>query len=239
MLIAASVLPVLDLMQGQVVHAVAGRRSQYQPLTSKWCEHAHDPLKLTRALHQRFGFIDYYLADLDALEGKESQQLSMARLVEQGCQLWLDAGFQSVKTAQNYLAHGLKRLIVAGETLSSVSMLRQMTETIFADQLVFSLDLSRGKLRSSPGVFPSDEPLEVVDCVIETGFRQFIVLDTADVGVSQGPSTVALCRQIQQRHPGCTIISGGGVRNRADIQTLENAGVERVLVSTWLHQGCP
>ena len=234
-----SVLPVIDLMGGQVVHARAGRRSEYRPLVSQWCKQAHDPLILIAALRQQFGISEYYLADLDALEGRSPQSGMITQLIQAGIHLWLDAGISSVSKAQEWLSMGVDRVIIASESLPSLSTLHELFHSQYADRLIFSLDLVAGRLRSRPDVFPDEEPLAVVGEIIRAGCRQLIILDTAVVGTSHGPTTVSLCREILARHPHCKIISGGGVRNRIDITQLEEAGVERVLVSTWLHQGCP
>ncbi|HQR06890.1 MAG TPA: HisA/HisF-related TIM barrel protein [Gemmatales bacterium] len=239
MSLPASVLPVIDLMGGQVVHARAGLRSQYQPLISTWCQEAHDPFRLMDVLHQQLGLSEYYLADLDALEGRDPQQDLIANLIELGYQLWMDAAIQSTSEAGYWLTQGVDRVIVAGESLSSFSCLQRMFDGNLQDRVVFSLDLMEGRLRSRLGVFPDMEPLTVVGKVAELGCRHFIVLDAAAVGVSHGPSTLSLCTQIRERYPCCTLISGGGVRNKVDITVMEEAGVDRVLVSTWLHQGCP
>lgn len=233
-----SLLPVIDLMGGQVVHARAGKRSGYHPLVSKWCEQAYDPLMLTTTLRHQFEISEYYLADLDALEGGAPQQGMITQLIEAGIHLWLDAGISSISVAQDWLSMGVDRVIIASESLSSISSLHELFHSQFADRLIFSLDLVAGRLRSRSDVFPNEEPMTVVDEIIRADCRQFIILDTADVGTSHGPTTVNFCREIHARHPRCSIISGGGVRNRMDITQLVEAGVERVLVSTWLHQGC-
>lgn len=232
-------LPVIDVMKGQVVHARGGVRSQYQPLKSQWCQNAHDPFKLMDAIHQQFGLKEYYLADLDALEGRNPQQDLITRAIQNGYHLWLDAAIQSTSEVKQSLSVGVERVIVASESMLSFSHLESICHGNHRDRLVFSLDLIEGKLRSKPGVFPGMEPLAVVDKVAAVGCLHFIVLDTTAVGVSKGPTTLPLCRLIRERYPHCTLISGGGVRNKKDITEMVQAGADRVLVSTWLHQGCP
>lgn len=232
-------LPVIDLKGGLVVHARAGHRSHYRPVISTWSQEAHDPFKLMSALRQQLGMNEYYLADLDALEGRTPQVNLITCLMNSGYQIWLDAAIHSSDVAAKWLTQGVYRLIIAGESLPSIPHLQQLHESITSDRLVYSLDLLQGKLRTMPGVFHDEEPLAVIDQVAALGCRQFIVLDASAVGVSQGTTTLAICTQIRKKHPDCTLISGGGIRNRKDIHEAEQAGVDRVLVSTWLHQGCP
>src|SRR5262245_28190667 len=107
------VLPVMDLTGGEVVHARAGRRVAYQPLQSIWTEYAADPLKLAAAYQKRFGIAEWYVADLDALEGREPQKDVIHRLIAQGLHLWLDAGIRNVSQASACVKTGVQRVIVA------------------------------------------------------------------------------------------------------------------------------
>src|SRR5205085_9347687 len=59
-------LPVIDLMQGEVVHGIAGRREEYRPIVSILAE-STKPLAVARAFREEFGFNELYLADLDAI----------------------------------------------------------------------------------------------------------------------------------------------------------------------------
>jgi phosphoribosylformimino-5-aminoimidazole carboxamide ribotide isomerase len=64
-----------------------------------------------------------------------------------------------------------------------------------------------------------------------------IVLDLADVGMAQGPSTLMLARAIRAKLPGLHLIGGGGIRHEGDLQTLAAAGYEAALVASALHDG--
>ena len=59
------ILPVIDLMGGQVVRGVAGRREAYRPMVSTLTD-SSDPLAVACAFRKRFGFEELYLADLVA-----------------------------------------------------------------------------------------------------------------------------------------------------------------------------
>src|SRR5437868_13104425 len=68
--ISMPILPVIDLMGGQVVRGVAGRREAYRPMVSTLTD-SSDPLAVACAFRKRFGFEELYLADLDAIAGGE------------------------------------------------------------------------------------------------------------------------------------------------------------------------
>jgi phosphoribosylformimino-5-aminoimidazole carboxamide ribotide isomerase len=228
------ILPVMDVCQGQVVHARAGRRAEYMPLQSAWTRRACEPLELTRVFLERFGVIEWYVADLDALEGGTAQLDLIGKLAEQGLRLWLDAGVRDVRHAERGLDPGIERLIVASESLPSRDLLPALVQRFGPTRLVFSLDLYKGVPRGNPGVL-SESPVEIVDEVVRCGFQQVIVLDTAAVGMARGPETHELCRTIRKRHPSLTLTTGGGVRHLGDLDQLAASGVDITLVGSALH----
>ena len=228
-------LPVLDLKLGQAVHAVAGRRADYQPLQSRWCSQAHDPVRLVDTLNQQLHISEYYLADLDSLEGQGDNRQVIKALLHQQTRLWLDAGIVTMQDARYWLHLGAYRLILASESLPSIQVIKDIVDFAGADRVVFSLDLRRGQVHCLPGVFVSNDPMAILAAVRTCGISQFIVLDTAVVGTSSGPTTLKLCQQVRAWDSTATIISGGGVRHWNDVDALVQSGANRVLVSTWLH----
>ena len=62
------IVGVIDLLDGQAVHAIAGNRNQYQPIA--FCN--GDPLALV-AYYRTFGLSALYVADLDAIENDRIQ----------------------------------------------------------------------------------------------------------------------------------------------------------------------
>ena len=60
----ARIIPVIDVMGGQVVRAVGGRRSEYRPIVSKLTD-STEPVEVAKALLGATGVGEIYLADLD------------------------------------------------------------------------------------------------------------------------------------------------------------------------------
>ncbi|MCA9270670.1 MAG: hypothetical protein KDA41_19445, partial [Planctomycetales bacterium] len=96
--VASSILPVIDLLGGQVVRGVAGRREEYRPIVSRIAA-GSAPTQVAAALAQRFGFRDAYVADLDAIAGAEPAWEDYQAIADAGLQLWVDAGAGEVDRA--------------------------------------------------------------------------------------------------------------------------------------------
>jgi phosphoribosylformimino-5-aminoimidazole carboxamide ribotide isomerase len=248
------VIPVLDLMSGQVVRGIAGRRSEYRPIQTPLADSA-DPVAIGRAFKRKFGLSTLYVADLDAIAGAEPDWTAYERLLAAGLQLWVDAGVADVTRGRQLAefrvaGRRLARVIIGLETTSPAA-LREAAGAIGPERCVFSLDLKAGMPLVQAGwqgaSESSDEnrasesssaaPLEIALAAHGCGIRQLIVLDLARVGVNQGAGTDELCRQIKARHADMAIIAGGGVRNMADLDSLAAAGCSAALVASALHDG--
>src|SRR5256886_15295063 len=92
------ILPVLDLMHGQVVRGIAGRRHEYRPIRSPLTTSAV-PLAVARAFREHFGLIELYLADLDAIAGSPPALGTYADLQNDEFKLLIDAGLRSAADA--------------------------------------------------------------------------------------------------------------------------------------------
>ena len=86
-------IPVIDLLQGQVVRAVRGDRKSYRPIVSPLCG-SSDPVTVAQILCDHCAAGQLYVADLDALQGGAVQLAVLATLLQAlpGVELWLDAG---------------------------------------------------------------------------------------------------------------------------------------------------
>lgn len=87
---------VLDWMNGGLVHARRGQRTDYPPLCDAFpCFVGKPPLRLVHELRQQMGVTHFYLADLDALQGRSetgASELALA-ILNEGLTLWWDRGF--------------------------------------------------------------------------------------------------------------------------------------------------
>ncbi|MBL8888337.1 MAG: hypothetical protein JNL67_00050 [Planctomycetaceae bacterium] len=86
---------VLDWLDGHLVHARGGRRANYRPLSATYPSlDGLSPFELVSELHQRWGVHQFYLADLNLLQGgHDTGAAELARaILDQGFTLWFDRG---------------------------------------------------------------------------------------------------------------------------------------------------
>ncbi|MBI4841522.1 MAG: hisA/hisF family protein, partial [candidate division NC10 bacterium] len=141
-------IPVMDLKDGVVVHAVKGERKRYQPVESVLADTA-EPLAVARAFREKLGLQELYIADLDAIQGRGHHQALIARLAQQGkVTLLVDAGVTDVERALELLAIGAGKVIIGAETLASWEALVDIRAAVPTQCLVFSLDMRAGQVLS-------------------------------------------------------------------------------------------
>lgn len=231
------ILPVLDVMRGQVVHAVGGRRSEYQPLASQ-LTHSTDPVAVMAAIRNWFGWTQFYVAELDAI----TRQGEMPALEHYGHHLpptyrvWLDAGVRSVADVTEIHRAHVAQIVIGSETLKGAEEGRAIVEAIGSEQLTFSLDLRDGRLIGA-GAENWDNPETAAEALIDAGAQRLIVLDLARVGESAGTGTNELCRKLIRGHANVAVLAGGGIRGVDDLRRLADIGVSGALVASALHDG--
>ena len=228
------ILPVIDLLDGQVVRAVAGERARYRPVRSRLAGDA-DPVAVAAALLELAPFSAVYVADLDAIvqEGSRRNFTSLQRLGSvigrRGVrELWLDAG-RAAWTGEldaHLAAQGVKLLPVTGsESLAEGEPLP------VPPQGILSLDHRGGRFIGPPGLERDATRWP----------RRVLAMELAGVGMRRGPP-LELLAALRERaravgREDVALYAGGGVRDADDLRRLEESGVAGALVATALHDG--
>lgn len=244
------VVPVIDLLHGQVVRGIAGNRAAYQPIKSQLAPDA-SPAAVAAAFAS-LGFSETYVADLDAIAGRPINGAAYTAIRRAGlAHLAIDAGINSTAAAASLLEaaanaapsaaetdSGAETSVVCGlESLPSPQRLGELLALLGPRRLIFSLDLKAGKPLNDAADWAGRTPLEIAQAALAMGVQRLIVLDLADVGTAGGTRTEHLVRAILARHEGVELWAGGGVRCRDDLLRLQDWGVAAVLVASALHDG--
>ncbi|HEX7483248.1 MAG TPA: HisA/HisF-related TIM barrel protein, partial [Candidatus Bathyarchaeia archaeon] len=228
------VIPVIDVLNGIVVHAVRGIRTEYQPLQSILTK-SLEPLEVVKAF-KNIGFGDLYVADLDAIIDCSSTFSTLKSITaEVDIELMVDAGVTSIQRAQKLFETGVSKLIIGTETLESKNFVAQAVDIFGSERVVVSLDLRGDKVLVKLGFDGCTDPICLLNQFKEMGVSQVIVLDLLRVGSGEGVNIDFLKKVIEE--VGVDVYVGGGVRDIKDLVELKNIGVSCALVATGLHTG--
>ena len=236
---APVVVGVIDLRQGLAVHATAGLRHTYGAVTGIGGREIRpgDALALANFYAGGLGLEDVYVADLDAIGSRPWNEQTIGGLAAAVPRLWLDAAITTPEEARRALALGASRVVVGLETLPSYAALQQICAAATPERVVLSLDLRDGiTITANREISRHTPATEVAARAVQAGVRTIIVLDLARVGMGRGCNldTIAAVRKAA---PEVTLFAGGGVRDEADLQHLQEAGCNGALVATALLSG--
>jgi phosphoribosylformimino-5-aminoimidazole carboxamide ribotide isomerase len=219
-----NIIPVIDLLEHNVVHAKRGERQHYRPIESGLCE-SSDPLAITQALLELYPFDTLYIADLNAIQGKPAHvdEIALIRQHYPHLDIWLDAGFNHPRDLMPWC--GMEVTPVFGsESLVDMASYHAMTQEDVAH--VLSLDF-RGDHYQGP-----DALLNAPDLWPE----HVIGMTLAQVGSNQGPDLERV-KQLISMAPHGKMYAAGGIRHVADLEQLQKQGIAGALVASALHSG--
>lgn len=226
------IIPVVDLLRGQVVRGIRGERQHYAPIESPLCG-SSDPRDVVPILLDYAAADTLYVADLDALTGGAVQAELLSRLLKHnpGLTLWLDAGFADA-TVFDMLRGELSRLgadaarvvpVFASESLTS----RAQAAAALADRnrSILSLDRRGEEVLDPAGLWSAT-----------TLWPQRLILMALErVGAYDGPA-LDLLQSVRAQAPGDTrLIGAGGIRHADDLACAAAAGADAWLIASALH----
>jgi phosphoribosylformimino-5-aminoimidazole carboxamide ribotide isomerase len=216
------VIPVIDLMGGEVVRARMGDRASYQPIVTPLSP-TSDPLDVVRGLLSVHAFATLYAADLDAIQGKGDNARALRRIRDAfpDLELWIDNGAADSGAVEALIGAGLGTPVIGSESQRDAKLI---AEHRGSPRIVLSLDFRRdvfqgpADILADPALWP----------------RRVIAMTLARVGSGAGPDLARLA-SISSDAGGREIYAAGGVRDAADLRALEHSGVSGALVATALH----
>jgi phosphoribosylformimino-5-aminoimidazole carboxamide ribotide isomerase len=213
------VIPVVDLIAGQVVRAKLGDRDAYRPIMTPLAA-TPDPVDVVAGLLRLAPFPTLYVADLDAIRGVGDNFAALARLraAFPSLALWIDNG------AADSEAVGAAR-IYGAPVLGSESQRDSALVAATPDALL-SLDFRGDVFQGAPDLLAKPELWP----------EQLIVMTLGRVGSGAGPDLDRIA-EIRALAGARRLYAAGGVRNGADLAALARAGAAGVLVASALHDG--
>lgn len=231
-----NIIPVLDVLNGVVVHGVAGNRDEYRPIQSRLTT-SIAPLDVANAIRAALSLDTFYVADLDAILHDRPNYDIYRELSSAGFQIWVDAGLRDMSRGRTVLKVGAAGIVAGLETLPGPGVLENLCRECDPQNIVFSLDLRGGQPLGDLSRWNATQPLDIARQAISMGVERLIVLDLAAVGIGDGPATLPLCRELRREFPELEIITGGGIRDGGDLRACHAAQVDGVLIASAIHHG--
>ena len=221
------IIPVIDLMQGQVVHAKHGQRQNYQPVQSLLSP-GSAPFDVLQALMELYPFTILYIADIDAIQGVGDHFATINKLAAKYSHIsfLVDNDIYHVSQVKQYPTN--IRPVIGSENITTMSSYQDLSKVLV--QPILSLD------------FKQDVPLGITKLHQEANYwpEDVICMNLNQVGSELGADINQLKNLQQlnsQKATPSRLFAAGGVRNLQDCIQLKAMGITGVLVASALHNG--
>lgn len=216
---------VLDILNGNTVHAVKGERAKYQPVRSRICD-SSAPLDIIAAIKPR----EVYIADLDHIQHL-GNNFELIGEISSKTRTMVDIGVENMDDIKKCL--DIADTVILGTETASLELIKHATGR-FPGRINVSIDIKNGRVLTKDRKMEV-EPEVLVKLFNEYDIRDIIVLDLDKVGTGAGID-VDFVRKIVKISTH-TILVGGGIRDMADINALKEIDAGGALVATAVHSG--
>ncbi|CEI48758.1 MAG: bifunctional 1-(5-phosphoribosyl)-5-((5-phosphoribosylamino)methylideneamino)imidazole-4-carboxamide isomerase/phosphoribosylanthranilate isomerase PriA [Propionibacterium sp.] len=226
---ALTILPAVDVQNGQAVQLVQGVAG-----TEKVFGDPHQAAK--RWAEQGASWL--HLVDLDAAFGRGSNAELLAEVIA-GVDLnvELSGGIRDDASLERALSTGCKRVNIGTAALENPQWCRKVIAA-YGERIAIGLDVKGTKLAARGWTREGGDLFETISAMDEAGCQRYVVTDVASDGMLTGPN-VTLLRQVCE-HTDAAVVASGGVSSLDDVKTLRTLvpeGVEGVIIGTALYLG--
>jgi phosphoribosylformimino-5-aminoimidazole carboxamide ribotide isomerase len=225
-------VPVIDLLRGEVVHARRGERAAYHAIESRLCIGAH-PVTVVQALLRLHPFRTLYIADLDAIQGTGNHNAILVQIhtAFPELELWVDSGISGSRAVSDWLAAGLGSPVIGSESLRHEGALREVLTQLREKSgepasWVLSMDFRADDFLGPTGLLE--------DAALWPG--RVLAMNLARVGSQLGPD-LQLIERLVRMAPSCAVFAAGGVRDASDLEAAAATGAAGALIATAIHDG--
>jgi len=221
------IIPVIDLLNGVVVHAKQGQRHQYQPIQSSLTT-STKPLDIVKAFRDIYPFDTLYIADLSAIQHLLGTPSNHRPIIDNILEafpdltIWIDAGIQQASDVQSW-HHPTVKSIIGTENM------RQMDDYLaiaqgYSEHIVLSLDFMPNGYQGPSALLQQHQAWP----------QDVIVMTLNQVGAQSGVDIATLNKVIRVANKQ-RIYAAGGVRNMQDLAQLSTMRIHGALIATALH----
>jgi phosphoribosylformimino-5-aminoimidazole carboxamide ribotide isomerase len=217
---------VLDILNGNAVHAVRGERAKYQPVKGSVVCSSSAPLDIISAVMPR----EVYIADLDYLQHTGNNFEFIGKISEM-TKTMVDIGPENMDDVE--ICARIADTVITGTETASLDLIAAAAKR-FPGRINVSIDLKNGMVLTKDRELAMN-PGELVKKLNGYDIKDIIILELSKVGTSAGID-VGFLKEIaaSSNH---NVLVGGGIRDMDDIHALEKTGVSGALVATALHNG--
>lgn len=216
-------IPAIDLLNGQAVRLHQG---SYQEVTV----YHETPLEQARVFADA-GFDHIHVVDLNgAKEGKFVNLPHIQKIIDElGISVQTGGGIRTFEDVTMLLEAGLSKVICSSMAIKNEKdWLKALQQ--FPERMILGMDLKDGKIAYSGWLETAEESAtSFLSRMIDHGLQEILCTDISKDGTLAGPN-VELYKNLKAEFPEIRLIASGGVSSVEDLQELDAANMDAVVV---------
>ncbi|MFN1835430.1 1-(5-phosphoribosyl)-5-[(5-phosphoribosylamino)methylideneamino]imidazole-4-carboxamide isomerase [Balneola sp. MJW-20] len=217
------VIPAIDLLDGRAVRLHKG---SYEEVTV----YHESPLEQARIFAEA-GFDHIHVVDLNGARSGEFVNLPHIREIisELGISVQTGGGIRKYEDVKMLLDAGLSGIICSSMAIKNESdWVRSLKE--HPEAMILGMDLKEGKIAYAGWLETAEESVDsFLGRMIQEGLKEVLCTDISKDGTLSGPN-FDLYNRLHNNYPGIRLIASGGVAELSDLETLNSAGIDAVVV---------
>jgi len=225
---AFTVIPAVDMQDGQVVQLVGGERGTEKTYG--------DPVEAARRWVEA-GAETLHVVDLDgAFEGERANADAIDAVLDAvDVDVQLGGGIRTAEDAIDLLDRGVDRVILGTAAVENPDIVAEISE-VHPGRVLVSLDAKDGEVVVSGWTEGTGlDPAEAASRYAELGAGGILFTDVDVEGQLEGVRTDPVERLVEA--VDVPVIASGGVATVEDVQALKGAGAAAVVVGSALYEG--
>lgn len=216
-------IPAIDLLNGQAVRLHKG---SYEEVTV----YDESPVNQARKFKEA-GFKHIHVVDLNgAKEGKFINLPHIKEIIDElGISVQTGGGIRTFDDVEMLLDAGLSKVICSSMAIKNEDdWLKSLAK--YPEKMILGMDLKDGKIAYSGWLETAEESVEsFLNRMIEHGLQEVLCTDISKDGTLSGPN-FELYERLQKQFPNIKLIASGGVSSLEDLNTLNDADIDAVVV---------
>lgn len=225
------IIPAIDIIGGKCVRLSQG---EYH---SKKVYH-ENPLDVAK-MFEDSGIQYLHLVDLDGAKAKHVVNLAILSEITSKTSLIVDfgGGIKSDDDIKSVFESGANQVTVGSVAVSNPDKLEKWLEQFGPDKVILGADAKDGLVAISGWQTVSSLTLKsFIGEYVKKGIQYVICTDISKDGMLQGTS-IELYKNLQKEFNSLKIIASGGVTSIAELQELEEIGMDGAIIGKAIYEG--
>jgi len=225
------IIPAIDLINGKCVRLSGGKFDTMKI-------YADDPAGMARQFRDQ-GVRYLHIVDLDGARTGIPAHIGLLKEIAaiSGIKVDFGGGIRSKESFRAVLDAGADRVSIGSLAVTKPMELGEWLLDFGADRVILGVDVKNEKVAYHG--WQSESAIgwqEFIGDWLAKGINRIFCTDVDRDGALNGPA-VELYQRILKQFPGIQLIASGGVSGPEDIQDLEKAGLQGVIVGKAIYEG--